>query len=33
MTAKLPRSEGLSGKDRIEYLTLAKQVIPQLQLD
>ncbi|CNH84120.1 putative peptidase [Yersinia frederiksenii] len=33
LTAKLPRSEGLSGKDRSEYLAIAKQVIPQLQLD
>lgn len=33
LTAKLPRSEGLSGKDRSDYLAIAKQVIPQLQLD
>ncbi|PLR35395.1 murein DD-endopeptidase MepM [Chimaeribacter californicus] len=31
--AKLPRSEGLSGKDRSDYLATAKEVIPQLQLD
>ncbi|AJI93716.1 lysM domain protein [Yersinia ruckeri] len=33
LTAKLPRSEGLSGKDRSDYLAIAKEVIPQLQLD
>ncbi|WP_411704811.1 murein DD-endopeptidase MepM [Edaphovirga cremea] len=33
VTAKLPRSEGLSGKDRSDYLATVKEVIPQLQLD
>ncbi|GBU14571.1 murein DD-endopeptidase [Enterobacterales bacterium] len=33
LTAKLPRSEGLTGKDRSEYLATAKQVIPQLKLN
>lgn len=33
MTAKLPRSEGLSGKDRNDYLALVKEVVPQLQLN
>lgn len=33
LTAKLPRSEGLSGKDRREYLAQVKEVVPQLQLD
>ncbi|AKA37106.1 murein DD-endopeptidase MepM [Yersinia ruckeri] len=33
LTAKLPRSEGLSGKDRSDYLAIAKEVIPQLLLD
>ncbi|QCR35966.1 murein DD-endopeptidase MepM [Nissabacter sp. SGAir0207] len=31
--AKLPRSEGLSGKDRSDYLATVKEVIPQLQLN
>lgn len=33
LTAKLPRSEGLSGKDRSDYLAQVKEVVPQLQLD
>ncbi|KAA9001684.1 murein DD-endopeptidase MepM [Affinibrenneria salicis] len=33
LTAKLPRSEGLSGQDRNEYLATVRQVIPQLQID
>ncbi|MFC0225764.1 murein DD-endopeptidase MepM [Serratia aquatilis] len=33
LTAKLPRSEGLSGKDRSDYLAQVKEVLPQLQLD
>ncbi len=33
LTAKLPRSEGLSGSDRREYLAQVKQVRPQLQID
>lgn len=32
LTATLPRSEGLIGKDRSDYLALAKEVIPQLHL-
>lgn len=33
LTAKLPRSEGLSGQDRREYLALVKDVVPQLKFD
>jgi murein DD-endopeptidase len=33
LTAKLPRSEGLTGKDRSDYLAQVKEVTPQLQLD
>ncbi|WP_185922262.1 murein DD-endopeptidase MepM [Hafnia paralvei] len=33
LTAQLPRSDGLSGKDRREYLAQVRQVVPQLQLD
>ncbi|MGM1331604.1 murein DD-endopeptidase MepM, partial [Klebsiella michiganensis] len=33
LTAKLPRTEGLSGSDRTDYLAQAKQVIPQLRFD
>ena len=33
LTAKLPRSEGLGGKDRSDYLAQVKEVVPQLQLD
>ncbi|MBB1235882.1 murein DD-endopeptidase MepM, partial [Klebsiella pneumoniae] len=32
LTAKLPRSEGLGGKDRSDYLAQVKEVVPQLQL-
>ncbi|WP_159567582.1 murein DD-endopeptidase MepM [Budvicia diplopodorum] len=32
LTATLPRSEGLIGKDRSDYMALAKEVIPQLHL-
>ncbi len=31
MTAKLPRMEGLTGKDRSEYLAQVRDVIPQLK--
>ncbi|WP_396244190.1 murein DD-endopeptidase MepM [Hafnia paralvei] len=33
LTAQLPRSDGLSGKDRRDYLAQVRQVVPQLQLD
>ncbi|MGC6386941.1 murein DD-endopeptidase MepM [Ewingella sp. S1.OA.A_B6] len=33
LTAKLPRSEGLTGKDRRDYLATVKQVTPQLKLN
>lgn len=33
ITAKLPRSDGLMGKQRTEYLALVKQVTPQLLLN
>lgn len=33
LTAKLPRSGGLAGKDRTEYLAQVKQVVPQLQFN
>lgn len=33
LTAQLPRSDGLTGKDRREYLAQVRQVVPQLQLD
>ena len=33
LMAQLPRSDGLSGKDRREYLAQVRQVVPQLQLD
>ncbi|MFE8048370.1 murein DD-endopeptidase MepM [Brenneria goodwinii] len=33
LTAQLPRSEGLSGKERRDYLAKVKDVIPQLQFD
>lgn len=33
LKAKLPRSEGLSGPGRKDYLELAKRVVPQLQWD
>lgn len=33
LTAKLPRTEGLSGKDRSTYLATVREVVPQLKLD
>jgi murein DD-endopeptidase len=33
LTAKLPRTEGLSGTDRRDYLAQVKDVIPQLRFD
>lgn len=33
LTAKLPRTEGLTGRDRAEYLAQVKQMLPQLQLN
>ncbi|CCJ75721.1 murein DD-endopeptidase MepM [Cronobacter muytjensii] len=33
LTAKLPRSEGLTGSDRRDYLAQVKEVVPQLTLD
>ena len=33
LTAKLPRTEGLTGKDRATYLATVRQVVPQLKLD
>ncbi|SQI41241.1 Glycyl-glycine endopeptidase lytM precursor [Leminorella richardii] len=30
LTATLPRSDGLAGKDRSEYIALVKDVVPQL---
>nr|WP_113869243.1 murein DD-endopeptidase MepM [Brenneria salicis]NMN91494.1 murein DD-endopeptidase [Brenneria salicis ATCC 15712 = DSM 30166]RBP58014.1 murein DD-endopeptidase [Brenneria salicis ATCC 15712 = DSM 30166]RLM29078.1 murein DD-endopeptidase MepM [Brenneria salicis ATCC 15712 = DSM 30166] len=33
LTAKLPRSEGLTGKDRRDYLAKVNEVIPQLAFD
>lgn len=33
LTAKLPRSEGLSGNDRRDYLAQVRDVIPKLTLD
>jgi len=33
LTAKLPRSEGLTGKDRSDYLAQVKEVVPQLRFD
>lgn len=33
LTAQLPRSEGLSGKERRDYLAQVKEVVPQLQFD
>jgi len=32
LTAKLPRSEGLSGKDLKDYLSTVREVMPQLKL-
>ncbi|HEY2454856.1 MAG TPA: murein DD-endopeptidase MepM [Scandinavium sp.] len=33
LTAKLPRTEGLSGSDRRDFLAQVKEVAPQLQID
>ena len=33
LTAKLPRTEGLTGKDRSEFLAQVREVLPQLKLD
>ncbi|MDF7680895.1 murein DD-endopeptidase MepM [Enterobacteriaceae bacterium ESL0689] len=33
LTAKLPRTEGLSGADRSSYLVQVKEMLPQLQFD
>jgi len=33
LTAKLPRTEGLTGSDRTDYLAQVKEVIPQLRFD
>ncbi|OSM96084.1 MULTISPECIES: murein DD-endopeptidase MepM [Lonsdalea] len=33
LTAKLPRSEGLDGKERRDYLAQVREMLPQLQLD
>ncbi|HGP0347011.1 TPA: murein DD-endopeptidase MepM [Cronobacter sakazakii] len=33
LTAKLPRSEGLTGSDRSDFLVKVKEVVPQLTLD
>ncbi|NWC63022.1 murein DD-endopeptidase MepM [Cedecea neteri] len=33
LTAKLPRSEGLTGSDRRDYLAQVKEVLPQLRID
>ncbi|AOM39887.1 murein DD-endopeptidase MepM [Xenorhabdus hominickii] len=33
LTAKLPRSGGLNGKDRAEYVAMVKEIRPQLVLD
>ncbi|WP_053115910.1 murein DD-endopeptidase MepM [Winslowiella iniecta] len=33
LTAKLPRSEGLTGQDRKEYLAQVRDVVPQLRFD
>lgn len=33
LTAKLPRSEGLTGADRSDYLAQVKEILPQLHLD
>lgn len=33
LTAKLPRTEGLTGSDRSEYLAQVKQILPQLRFD
>ncbi|VEB84869.1 peptidoglycan-binding peptidase [Citrobacter koseri] len=33
LTAKLPRTEGLTGSDRRAYLAQVKEVLPQLRFD
>lgn len=33
LTAKLPRSDGLAGKERRDYLATVKRIVPQLKLD
>ncbi|HHU8857090.1 TPA: murein DD-endopeptidase MepM, partial [Escherichia coli] len=33
LTAKLPRTEGLTGSDRREFLAQAKEIVPQLRFD
>ena len=33
LTAKLPRTEGLSGSDRKDYLAQVREVLPQLRLE
>ncbi|GLR07328.1 murein DD-endopeptidase MepM [Mixta theicola] len=33
LTAKLPRTEGLTGKDRAEFLAQVREVLPQLKLN
>lgn len=33
LTAKLPRTEGLSGSDRSDYLAQVKEIVPQLKFD
>jgi len=33
LTAKLPRTEGLTGKDRSDYLAQVKEVMPQLSIN
>ena len=33
LTAKLPRTEGLSGTDRRDYLAQVKEIVPQLKFD
>lgn len=33
LAAKLPRTEGLTGKDRSEFLAQVREVLPQLKLD
>ena len=33
LTAKLPRTEGLTGPDRREFLAQAKEIVPQLRFD
>ncbi|MEY0160257.1 murein DD-endopeptidase MepM, partial [Providencia manganoxydans] len=33
LTAKLPRADGLTGKEKREYLAKVKEIMPQLTLD